>query len=226
MLAGLAWFNKKVLQEVWAHFVGWIRGLPVKIYARLGLVTRAEHLQMETRFQVKLHEQVERTAALEKEIQGLKDAQKKSGAAPAPLPPVAAPLPVLGWKGPKTVERFWVKFDLVDPIGQYLGKFNPPDVPDNVIKSFLQGPFCRNCNHSLSDKQLVGLAMADVVLDKCPACGYAWRKSTGELVFLFIRRVYNILDAEFRSTGKVAETDSKDDPLFLSIFDSMPKKPW
>lgn len=226
ILAGLAWLYKNVLKSMYARLAGWARGLPSKIYARLGLVTQTKHLQTETRLQAELVKQGERIAALDKELQSLKAAQKKSGATPASLPPVASPPPAPRWKGPKTVERLWVKFDLVDPIGDYLGKFNPPDVSDNVIKSFLHGPFCRNCNHSLTDKQVIGLVLADVVLDVCPACTYAWRKKTEELADTFRRRVYNVLDAEFRTTGKVAEIDGDPNHPLRSIFDIMPKKPW
>lgn len=224
LLAGLAWFYKNVLKAMYARLAGWARGLPTKIYARLGLVTQAEHLQTETRLQAELLKRDDRIAGLEKEIQSLKAAQQKSTSASALPPPVAAPPPAGGWTGPKTIERFGVKFDLVDPIGNYLGKFNPPAVPDNVIKTFLHGPFCRNCNYSLTEGEVVGLIMQDVVVVKCPMCTHTWRKDK-VLASDLLRRVYNALDGEFRSNKKIAETDVKEGTL-LEFFLPLPKKPW
>jgi hypothetical protein len=220
VLGGLAWFYKNVLKAMGARLAGWVRGLPKKIYAQLGLVTRADNLKDEVRFQDELVKRDERIAAFEKELQGLNAVRQKPIAAPAaPVPP-----PITGWTGPNTIERFEVKFTLVDPIGNYLGKFNPPAVPDNMIKAFLHGPFCRNCNYSLIKSELMNGIMQDVVAEKCPMCTLMWRKSE-LLASDLLRQVYNVLDAEFRSNKSIAETDVKDGTL-RSFFDPLPSKPW
>ncbi len=221
-IGAVAGFRKRnVLKKMYEGFKEWMHGLPKKIYARLGLVTVIElsrtHLQLR---QLLLREE-QRLEALEKELQGLKAAQKKPSAAPASLPPVAPPL---GWTGPRTIERFGVKFDLVDPIDKYLGKFNPPDVPDNVIKTLIHGPFCRNCNYSLAKKEFTGGMMQDLAMGKCQACYLVWRSEKLPAHEL-LRRVYNALDAEFRSNKKIAESDVKED-ILRSIIDPPPKKPW
>lgn len=212
---GLAWFYKKILKTVFARITVWVRGLPVKMYARLGLVTQAERLHDQARFQAELIMRDDHIAGLEKQIEDLKDAQAS---------PVVTRSPSTGWTGLRTIQRFGVKFDLVDPIGTYLGKFNPPAVPDSVIKAFLHGPFCRNCNYPLTASVFTGAIYEDIAIDKCPTCTLAWRSDTNEHAARLLRRVYNVLDAEFRSNGNIAETDVK--PGSFGSFMPLPKKPW
>ncbi len=216
-LTVLAWFYKKVLKGLYARLAIWVRGLPVKIYTWLGVVTQAERVQDRAHFQSELLSRDDRITILEKEIESLKASLKTPIATPAPPP-------VTGWTGPKTIQRFGVKFNLVDPIGTYLGKFNPPVVPDDVIKASIHGPFCRNCNYALTQSCVVGSILQDIVIDNCPACTLHWRMDIGQLASDLLRRVYNVLDAEFRSNGKIAETDVK--PGSFGSFMPLPKKPW
>lgn len=212
-LGGVAWLYKNVLKTISARIVVWLRGLPVKIYAELGLVTQVERAHDQAAVQAELQRRDNHAAMLEKEIGALKAARSA---------PVTTP--VNNWAGPKTVERFGVKFDLVDPIGTYLGKFDPPAVPWDVIHAFLHGPFCRNCNHTLTEKVWVNTVYIDYVNDQCAACSFAWRKSRNprQMVSDLKRRAYEVLDAEFRSNGKVAATDRK--PGFGDFL--VPPKPW
>lgn len=220
VLGGLAWFKQNVLKTMGVRFCVWVRGLPAKIFSMIGLVTKIDVSRVEAVFQSELIKREVRIAALERELRDVKALQLKSIAAPA----TTSPLPVTGWSGPSTIERFEGKFTLVDPIGNYLGKFNPPAVPDEMIKAFLHGPFCRNCNYSLTISDLVSGIMQDVVVEKCPVCGLVWRKQR-LLASDLLRQIYQALDAEFRSNKSIAETDVKDGTL-RSLFDPLPKKPW
>ena len=217
VLGTLAWFYKRVLQAMYSRLAIWVRGLPVKIYARLGVVTQAERLQDRAHFQSELFSRDDRIARLEKEIEALKATHSATVVTPAPTP-------VIGWTGPKTIQRFGVKFGLVDPIGIYLGKYDPSAVPNDVIKAFLHGPFCRNCNYALTDRRWTGSLYEDVVIDECSSCSLAWQKTANQSALNLKRHVYKILDAEFRSNGKIAETDVP--PGSFGSFMPLPKKPW
>ena len=105
---------------------------------------------------------------------------------------------------PRTVLRFGVRVTLTDFIWKGLGIVQAWDLTDSHIDKMVRGPFCRNCLHSLVDANWGHLERR--VRLQCRHCALSWRTATeSTMVTLpqFKRELYELLDTEYRNTGRI-----------------------
>ncbi|RMH32721.1 MAG: hypothetical protein D6690_13245 [Nitrospirae bacterium] len=124
----------------------------------------------------------------------------------AALPPTSPPLNPLSLSlRPTTVLRRGVRVAVTDFIWLELGVNDPVRLTDQQLDRCLQGPFCRQCLRSLvfTDEK-----RGRQVRTRCQYCFLTWRYDhPAEPIPLarFKRMIYEMLDAEFRQTGALAE---------------------
>ena len=109
---------------------------------------------------------------------------------------------------PRTVLRFGVRVTLTDYIWKDLGIVPSWDLTDSQIDKVVRGPFCRNCLHSLVDSN-VGQGERRV-RPRCRHCSLSWREASGSssrTLPQFKREVYELLDTEYRNTGRIGASD-------------------
>lgn len=107
---------------------------------------------------------------------------------------------------PTKLERMGVRVDIEPSITKYLGRTDPIHMDSNRVNAVIQGPFCMKCSYTLIEWN--GGLGEYVVEDRCPKCKFQWWKATKVLYRdKFKKEIYQHLDAEFRTTGRIAPTD-------------------
>lgn len=115
------------------------------------------------------------------------------------------------WTQPSVIERMGLRFSLTDSIATYLGVHDPIRVPFHVMDTFVHGPFCVKCDHTLViERHGDGFATEPrrLIVNPCPHCNHRWSKNHIEVPLGDAKReIYQALDAEFRRTKGIRPSD-------------------
>lgn len=109
---------------------------------------------------------------------------------------------------PRSLLRIGVRITLTDLLWKELGIVHPQDLTDHQLDKVFQGPFCRNCLRSLVAMDFDEGEKS--VRYQCRHCSLTWRVdqiSPTIPLRRFKRELYELLDAEYRKTGKIGTRD-------------------